>query len=148
MVIFRENTEGAYVNVGGNFKRGTKAEGAVQEEIHTPLGVERIVRAAFEYAMAHGRREVLMGDKSNVMRYGHDLWQRVFEVARSIRDREPAHVSLPHSPCRWVKKLGSLAVIVTNNMFDDIITDLNSARFRQVWCRSLGQPPRPAAPQC
>ncbi len=67
-VVFRENTEGAYVNVGGTFKKGWADEVAIQEEIHTRKGVERIIRAAFEYAVAHGRREVMMSDKSNVMR--------------------------------------------------------------------------------
>ena len=75
-VILRENTEGAYVGVGGNFKRGTADEIAVQEELHTRKGVERIVRAAFEWAVANGRRRVCMADKSNIMRYAGDLWQR------------------------------------------------------------------------
>ena len=128
MVVFRENTEGAYVNVGGNFKRGTKEEVAVQEEIHTRLGVERIVRAAFEYAVAHGRREVLMADKSNVMRYGHDLWQRVFaEVAREHPGIESRHMFVDALAMQMVKKPESLDVIVTNNMFGDIITDLGAA---------------------
>ena len=92
-VIFRENTEGAYVGIGGNFKKGTADEIAVQEEIHTRKGVERIIRAAFEYAVAHGRREVLMADKSNVMRFGHDLWQRCFaEVAPEYPQIESRHM--------------------------------------------------------
>ena len=77
-VVFRENTEGAYVNVGGNFKKGTTDEVALQEEVNTHKGVERICRVAFDWAVANGKQKVLMADKSNVLRYGHDLWQRVF----------------------------------------------------------------------
>jgi len=77
-VVFRENTEGAYVGVGGNFKQGTADEVAIQAEVHTRKGVERILRAAFDYARSHGRREVCMADKSNVMQFAHGLWQRAF----------------------------------------------------------------------
>ncbi|HEX6900967.1 MAG TPA: 3-isopropylmalate dehydrogenase [Thermoanaerobaculia bacterium] len=127
-VVFRENTEGAYVNVGGNFKKGTADEIAVQEEIHTRKGVERIIRAAFEYAVAHGRREVLMSDKSNVMRYGHDLWQRVFaEVSAEFPQIQSRHMFVDALTMQMVKHPESLDVIVTNNMFGDIITDLGAA---------------------
>lgn len=124
-VVFRENTEGAYVNIGGNFKRGTADEVAVQEEIHTRKGVERIIRAAFEWARAHGRREVLMADKSNVMRYGHDLWQRVFaQVAKEYEPIAARHMFVDALTLQMVKAPETLDVIVTNNMFGDIITDL------------------------
>jgi 3-isopropylmalate dehydrogenase len=127
-VVFRENTEGAYVNIGGNFKKGTPDEVAVQEEIHTRKGVERIIRAAFEYAVAHGRREVMMSDKSNVMRYGHDLWQRVFaEVSAEYPQIESRHMFVDALTMQMVKHPESLDVIVTNNMFGDIITDLGAA---------------------
>src|SRR5215203_4154973 len=103
-VVFRENTEGAYVNVGGNFKKGTPDEVAVQEEIHTRKGVERIIRAAFDYAVEHGRREVLMADKSNVMRYGHDLWQRAFaEVAAEYPQIAPRHMFVGELTTKMVK---------------------------------------------
>jgi 3-isopropylmalate dehydrogenase len=128
IVVFRENTEGAYVNVGGNFKKGTADEVALQEEVHTRKGVERIVRAAFEYAVAHGRREVCMSDKSNVMRYGHDLWQRVFdEVAAEYPQVESRHLFVDALTMQMVKKPESFDVIVTNNMFGDIVTDLGAA---------------------
>jgi 3-isopropylmalate dehydrogenase len=128
IVVFRENTEGAYVNVGGNFKRGTADEIAVQDEIHTRKGVERIVRAAFDYAVAHGRREVLMSDKSNVMRYGHDLWQRCFhEVAAEYPQIEARHMFVDALAMQMVLHPEKLDVIVTNNMFGDIITDLGAA---------------------
>lgn len=128
IVVFRENTEGAYVNMGGNLKRGTPDEVAVQEEVHTRLGVERIVRAAFEYAVAHGRRQVLMSDKSNVMRYGHDLWQRTFrEVAAGFPEIEARHMFVDALAMQMVLHPESLDVIVTNNMFGDILTDLGAA---------------------
>ncbi|HKI06101.1 MAG TPA: 3-isopropylmalate dehydrogenase [Thermoanaerobaculia bacterium] len=127
-VVFRENTEGAYVNVGGNFKKGTPDEVAVQEEIHTRKGVERIIRAAFDYAVEHGRREVLMADKSNVMRYGHDLWQRAFaEVAAEYPQIASRHMFVDALTMQMVKSPDTLDVIVTNNMFGDIITDLGAA---------------------
>ncbi len=127
-VVFRENTEGAYVNVGGNFKKGTADEVAVQEEIHTRKGVERIIRAAFEYAVSHGRREVCMSDKSNVMRYGHDLWQRVFaEVGAEYPQIESRHLFVDALTMQMVKSPQSFDVIVTNNMFGDIVTDLGAA---------------------
>src|SRR5207237_7678843 len=77
-VVFRENTEGPYVGVGGRFKAGTEDEIAIQEELNTYKGVLRIVRHAFEFAKANGRRSVCMADKSNAMTQGHALWQRVF----------------------------------------------------------------------
>ena len=82
-VVFRENTEGAYVGMGGNFKKGTPDEVAMQEEIHTRKGVERIIRARFRVrAKPTAASEVCMADKSNVMRYGHDLWLRVVRRGR------------------------------------------------------------------
>src|SRR2546425_548985 len=76
-VVFRENTEGLYVNVGGRFKAGTDDEIAVQEEINTFKGVHRIITHAFEHASRHGLTRVCMADKSNAMTDGHALWQRV-----------------------------------------------------------------------
>src|SRR5438876_9163231 len=80
LMVFRENTEGLYVGVGGFFKKGTPDEIAVQEDVNTRKGVERIVRHAFEFARRTGARSVVMSDKSNVLTYGHDLWQRVFKL--------------------------------------------------------------------
>src|SRR4030095_12341131 len=81
--VFRENTEGVYVGIGGRFKAGTEDEIAIQEEINTWKGVHRIVRHAFEFARARVLTKVCMADKSNAMAHGHALWQRVFrEVAR------------------------------------------------------------------
>ena len=127
MVVFRENTEGAYVGAGGNFKTGTPDEVAVQEEVHTRKGVERIIRAAFDYAVTHGRREVCMADKSNAMRYSGDLWQRTFEeVAREYPQVAHRHLYVDALTMQMVKAPETLDVIVTNNMFGDIITDLGA----------------------
>jgi 3-isopropylmalate dehydrogenase len=127
-VVFRENTEGAYVGVGGNFKKGTPDEVAVQEEIHTRKGVERILRAAFDYAKAHGHTNVCMADKSNVMQYAHNLWQRCFaEVARDYPGIETQHLYVDALTMQMVRKPENFQVIVTNNMFGDIITDLGAA---------------------
>src|SRR5687767_6829513 len=73
-VVFRENTEGLYVGVGGRFKAGTPDEVAIQEEINTYKGVHRIIRHAFDFARARGRTSVCMADKSNAMTHGHALW--------------------------------------------------------------------------
>ncbi len=127
-VVFRENTEGAYVGVGGQFKRGTPEEIAIQEEIHTRRGVERIVRAAFEYAAARGRRSVVMADKSNVMRHAHELWQRVFAaVAAEYPGIEARHLFVDALAMQMVLKPEQFEVVVTNNMFGDIVTDLGAA---------------------
>jgi 3-isopropylmalate dehydrogenase len=126
--VFRENTEGAYVGVGGNFKKGTPDEVAVQEEIHTRKGVERICRAAFEWARANGKAKVLMSDKSNVMRYGHDLWQRTFfELATEYPEIEASHMFVDALAMQLVKAPEQFEVIVTNNMFGDILTDLGAS---------------------
>ena len=128
MVVFRENTEGAYVGIGGIFKKGTADEVAVQEEIHTRKGVERIIRAAFDYADAHGRERVCMSDKSNVMRYGHDIWQRTFyEVAADYPGIAAEHLFVDALAMQMIRKPENFEVIVTNNMFGDIVTDLGAA---------------------
>lgn len=126
-VVFRENTEGLYVNVGGRFKAGTPDEIAVQEEINTYKGVHRIIRHAFEYAKAHGLTKVCMSDKSNALTLGHALWQRVFaEVAPDYPGIEPLHLYIDALTMQMVKNPGQFQVIVTNNMFGDIITDLGA----------------------
>ena len=127
-VVFRENTEGAYVNVGGIFKKGTADEIAVQEEIHTRKGVERIIRAAFEWADNQGKTKVCMSDKSNIMQYGHDLWQRTFwEVAEEYPAIDANHWFVDALAMQMVKRPQQFEVIVTNNMFGDIITDLGAS---------------------
>jgi 3-isopropylmalate dehydrogenase len=127
-VVFRENTEGAYVGVGGIFKKGTPDEVALQEEVHTRKGVERILRAAFEYAMKNGLGKVCMADKSNIMRYGHDLWQRAFaEVSCDFPRIEASHLFVDALAMQLIRKPEQFEVIVTNNLFGDILTDLGAA---------------------
>jgi 3-isopropylmalate dehydrogenase len=127
-VVFRENTEGAYGGAGGFLKKGTPDEVATQEELNTRKGVERIVVAAFEYARARGRRKVTMCDKSNVQRFGGDLWQRVFkEVAAGYHDVESNHQYADATAMFMVLNPAQYDVLVTNNLFGDILTDLGAA---------------------
>jgi len=127
-VVFRENTEGVYVSVGGRFKAGTVDEVAIQEEINTYKGVHRIIRHAFEFAQAHGHTKVCMADKSNAMQQGHALWQRVFkEVAAQYPGISATHQYIDAMAMFLVKDPGQYQVIVTNNLFGDIITDIGGA---------------------
>ena len=124
----RENTEGAYVGMGGVFKKGTADEIAVQEDVSTRKGVERIIRYAFEFARKERRKSVCMSDKNNVMRYGGDLWLRTFEeVAREYPEIEHFHMFVDALTMQLVRAPEMFDVIVTNNMFGDIVTDLGAA---------------------
>jgi 3-isopropylmalate dehydrogenase len=127
-VIIRENTEGAYVGAGGFFKKGTPDEIAVQEAVHTRKGVERCIRFAFEYCCKRSKKnKVTLCGKTNVLTYAFDLWERTFhEVAKEYKDIETdyAHVD---AICMWmVKNPEWFDVIVTDNLFGDIITDLGA----------------------
>src|SRR3954447_2629802 len=123
--ILRENTEGLYCDVGGTFKQGTPDEVALQEDVNTRKGVERIIRYAFEYARKHGKKKVLMTDKANVMTYAHGLWQRVFkEVSQEYTKIIAEHMYVDALCMQMVRDPRQFDVIVTNNMFGDIITDL------------------------
>ena len=127
-VVFRENTEGAYIGAGGFLKKGTAHEIATQEELNTRRGVERIVVAAFDYARAQGRKKVTMADKSNVQRFGGDLWQRTFrEVATRYPDIEANHQYVDAMAMFMVLDPAQYQVIVTNNLFGDILTDIGAA---------------------
>jgi 3-isopropylmalate dehydrogenase len=127
-VVLRENTEGAYCGAGGFMKRGTQDEIATQEELNTRKGVERIIVAAFEYAVKSGRKKVTMADKSNVQRFGGDLWQRVFkEVAARYSSIESNHQYVDAMAMFMVLDPTQYDVIVTNNLFGDILTDLGAA---------------------
>jgi 3-isopropylmalate dehydrogenase len=127
-VVFRENTEGAYAGIGGIFKQGTPEEVATQSDLNTRRGVERILRAAFEYAVEHGRHEVCMVDKSNIMRYAGDLWQRAFaEVSADYPGIETRHLYVDAAAMQMIRKPESFDVVVTNNMFGDILTDVGAA---------------------
>ena len=126
--VIRENTEGVYAGMGGNFKFGTPDEVATQEDINTRKGVERVIRYAFDYARANGRKRVMMSDKSNVMTYAGGLWQRVFkEVAQEFSDIATQHMYVDALCLQMVREPQSLDVIVTNNMFGDVLTDLAAA---------------------
>ncbi|TVQ88974.1 MAG: 3-isopropylmalate dehydrogenase [Deltaproteobacteria bacterium] len=126
-VVFRENTEGLYTGIGGQFKRGTPDEVTIEAELNTRKGVERIIRAAFAYAQAHGRGSVCMSDKSNAMRHGHDLWRRVFaEVSAEYPQIESFHLYVDALCMELVRAPERFEVIVTNNLFGDIITDLGA----------------------
>src|SRR5438270_10293743 len=127
-VVIRENTEGPYVDVGGNFKQGTPDEIAVNEDVNTRKGVERVIRYAFEYANANGRKKVLMADKANVMTYAHGLWQRVFKlVSAEYPGIAASHMYVDALCMHMVRDPRQFEVIVTNNMFGDIVTDLAAA---------------------
>jgi 3-isopropylmalate dehydrogenase len=127
-VVFRENTEGLYVGIGGRFKAGTDDEVAIQEELNTYKGVHRIVKHAFEFARANGRHSVCMADKSNAMAQGHALWQRVFrELAPQYPGIEARHLYIDALALLMVQNPAQFDVIVTNNLFGDIITDLGAA---------------------
>ena len=130
-VVIRENTEGVYTDAGGVFKPGTPDEIAVQEDINTRKGVERIIRYAFEYCERHTkidgskRNRVLMCDKSNAMTHAGGLWQRVFkEVAGEYPQIKAEHMYVDALCIQMVRDPRQFDVIVTNNMFGDIITDL------------------------
>lgn len=128
-VVVRENTEGLYAGAGGTLKRGTPDEVAVQESINTRKGVERCLRYAFECARKRGPRKTLtLCGKTNVLTYAFDLWERAFhEIGKADYPdvkREYAHVD---ATCMWmVKNPEWFDVIVTDNMFGDIITDLGA----------------------
>ena len=125
--VFRENTEGLYVGMGGIFKRGTPDEVAIQEDVNTRKGVERIIRAAFEHAKTEGHGRVCMCDKSNALRFGHDLWFRCFfEVAQEYPDIETQHLYVDALVMQLVKRPEQFRTIVTCNMFGDIVTDLGA----------------------
>lgn len=127
-VVFRENTEGLYTGVGGQFKRGTLDEVAMEQEINTRKGVERIIRAAYVWARENGKTRVCMSDKANAMRHGHDLWQRVFkEVAAEYPEIKSSHLYVDVLAMRLVQAPQDFEVIVTNNLFGDIITDIGAA---------------------
>jgi 3-isopropylmalate dehydrogenase len=133
-VVIRENTEGVYGDLGGVFKQGTADEVAIQEDINTRKGVERIIRYAFEYCAksrkldGSPRRRVLMCDKSNAMTHAGGLWQRVFkEIAAEYSGIEAAHMYVDALAMQMVRDPRGFDVIVTNNMFGDILTDLAAA---------------------
>src|SRR5580692_9999011 len=127
LMVFRENTEGLYVGVGGFFKKGTPDEIAVQEDVNSRKGVERIIRYAFDYARNNGLKRVCMSDKSNAMTFAHDLWQRVFkEVRQEYPKIESRHLYIDTLAMEIVRDPAQFDVIVTCNLFGDIVSDLGA----------------------
>jgi 3-isopropylmalate dehydrogenase len=133
-VVIRENTEGVYMDAGGVFKQGTHDEVAIQEDINTRKGVERVIRYAFEYcthnkkADGQPRNRVLMCDKSNAMTYAGGLWQRTFKaVGAEYPQIKSEHMYVDALCMQIVRDPRPFDVIVTNNMFGDIITDVAAA---------------------
>jgi 3-isopropylmalate dehydrogenase len=131
LVVVRENTEGSYVGIGGQFKRGTSDEIAIQEDVNTRKGVERIIHYAVglarERRTAGYRGRITMVDKSNALYHAHDLWQRVFALERqAASDIEAEHLFVDAAAMQLVKDPGRFDVVVTSNMFGDILSDLAS----------------------
>jgi 3-isopropylmalate dehydrogenase len=123
--IFRENTEGAYVGMGGVFKKGTPFEVAIEEDVNTWTGVERIVRAAFDFARAKGRPRVTLVDKANAMRHAGGLWRRVFEeVGEGFGEVGRDAMYVDAMAMDLVRRPEAYSVIVTSNLFGDIVSDL------------------------
>ena len=127
-VVVRENTEGLYAGAGGYLRRGTPHEVAIQESINTRMGVERCIRYAFDLCRRRNQaKKLTLCGKTNVLTYAFDLWERTFkEVAQAYPDIETdyAHVD---ALCMWmIKNPERFDVIVTDNMFGDIITDLGA----------------------
>jgi 3-isopropylmalate dehydrogenase len=128
LVVVRENTEGPYVGEGGVLRRDTPYEIATQGSVNTRMGVERCVRYAFELAQSRERHHVTLVHKTNVLNFAGDLWQRAFdavgasypEVCTSYQHIDAACIHLVQDPQRF-------DVIVTDNLFGDILTDLAGA---------------------
>jgi 3-isopropylmalate dehydrogenase len=154
LMVVRENTEGLYVGMGGRFKKGTIEEIAIQEEVNTHFGVTRIIEYAFEIA----RREVVMVDKSNAMTFAGGLWQeRWMAVAATHPKIKTRHLFVDAAAMQLVKDPSQFDVIVTGNLFGDILSDLTaeliggmgiapSANINPVTKRGLFEPVHGTAP--
>lgn len=127
-VVIRENTEGLYVGAGGFLRKGTPDEVAIQESINTRKGVERCVRYAFELCQKRAKdKKLTLCAKTNVLTYAHDLWQRTFDEVASEYPTITTDYAHVDATCMWmVKNPEWFDVIVTDNMFGDIITDLGA----------------------
>ena len=154
-VVIRENTEGVYTDAGGVFKQGTADEIATQEDINTRKGVERVIRYAFEYCERHQkldgsrRKKVLMCDKSNAMTHAGGLWQRTFkEVSQEYPQITPEHMYVDALCMQMVRDPRQFDMIVTNNMFGDIITDLAAGLAGRAWVWPRAGIFIPGKPRC
>ena len=148
LTVIRENTEGVYAGEGGFLRKGTPHEVATQGSVNTRMGVERCVRFAFDLARSHARKHVTLVHKTNVLTFAGDLWQRTFDdVAVEYPDVETAYNHVDAACIYFVSDPGRYDVIVTDNMFGDIITDLGGAVAGGVGPRRFGQPqPGPHRP--
>lgn len=123
--IFRENTEGAYTGMGGSFKTGTPDEIAIEEDVNTWKGVERIVRAAFDFADTRGRSRVTLVDKANAQRHAGGLWRRVFaEVGARYPAIEQDAMYVDAMAMDLIRRPQRYQVIVASNLFGDIVSDV------------------------
>jgi 3-isopropylmalate dehydrogenase len=126
--VFRENTEGLYTGIGGVFKKGTPDEVAQEVEVNTRKGVERICEAAFAFAESRGLAKVCMADKANVLLFGHGLWRRAFaEVSKRHPSVQAKAMYVDALAMDLIRQPEAYQVIVTNNLFGDILTDLGAA---------------------
>jgi 3-isopropylmalate dehydrogenase len=127
-LVVRENTEGTYAGEGGFLRHGTPNEIATQGSVNTRMGVERCVRYAFHLARSRGRKHCTLVHKTNVLTFAGDLWQRTFdEVAREYDDVATAYNHVDAACIYFVQDPARFDVIVTDNLFGDILTDLGGA---------------------
>jgi 3-isopropylmalate dehydrogenase len=127
-LVVRENTEGTYAGEGGFLRKATPYEIATQGSVNTRMGVERCIRFAFDLARSRGRRHLTLVHKTNVLTFAGDLWQRVFdEVAGEYSDVETAYNHVDAACIYFVQDPQRYDVVVTDNLFGDILTDLGGA---------------------
>ena len=128
MVVVREGTEGPYTGAGGVLRKGTPAEIASQESVNTAFGVQRVARYAFGKAMARPRRKLTLVHKTNVLTYAGDLWQRTVDaLAKEFADVAVDYCHVDAASMFFVSQPARFDVIVTDNLFGDILTDLGAA---------------------
>jgi 3-isopropylmalate dehydrogenase len=147
LVVVRENTEGAYAGEGGFLRKGTAAEVATQGSVNTRAGVERCLRYAFELARTRPRRHLTLVHKTNVMTYAGDLWQRTFtELAAAYPDVATGYTHVDAACLYLVESPERFDVVVTDNLFGDILTDLGAAVAGGMGLAASGNlnPPREA----
>jgi len=128
MVVVREGTEGLYTGAGGVMRKGTPAEIATQESVNTAFGVQRVARYAFDKAMTRPRRKLTLVHKTNVLTYAGDLWQRTVDaLAKEFADVSVDYCHVDAASMFFVSQPERFDVIVTDNLFGDILTDLGAA---------------------
>jgi 3-isopropylmalate dehydrogenase len=128
MVVVREGTEGPYTGAGGVMRKGTPAEIATQESVNTAFGVQRVARYAFHRAMARPRRKLTLVHKTNVLTYAGDLWQRTVDaMAKDFSAIAVDYCHVDAASMFFVTQPERFDVLVTDNLFGDILTDLGAA---------------------